>query len=200
MRVRHISTSCILRLLTQKMCDIFHSRSRNFVSTVKGDADICCRVITFFLLKRYVTLQPWPLDFWPWPMIIPGRSRDPSSEVRRFYVPCSRAMSYEVLHSMSLTLCLQQLRMRHITVASFASPSFPSPPIDSSLEGGRLGMTILLVLRWLGGRCLRFIVGTRLQFEMFNIQQNPSQISQYPISQYPRYPNVQSIYTRRTKL
>ena len=60
---------------------------------------------------------------------------------------CSRVMSYEVFQSMSLTLCLQQLRMRRITVPSLASPSFPSPPIDSSLEGARLGMTILLVLR-----------------------------------------------------
>jgi len=40
----------------------------------KVDTTICCLVITLLLLVRYVTL--WP--FWPWSMVIHGRSRGQS--------------------------------------------------------------------------------------------------------------------------
>jgi len=39
------------------------------------DMAIRCLVIALLLLIRYVTLWPWPFTFWPWSVVIHGRSR-----------------------------------------------------------------------------------------------------------------------------
>jgi len=46
------------------------------VSTMfEVDTTIHCLAISLLLLIRYVTLWPWHLAFWPWPVVIRGGSR-----------------------------------------------------------------------------------------------------------------------------
>ena len=42
----------------------------NFVARAKFEVahPICCRLRAFLLLIRYVTLRPWTLTPWPWPL------------------------------------------------------------------------------------------------------------------------------------
>jgi len=50
------------------------------------DTTICCLVIALLLLIHYVTLLPWPLTFWTWPVVIHGGWRGkPLLQVRRSY-------------------------------------------------------------------------------------------------------------------
>ena len=41
----------------------------------EADTTIRCLVIALLLLIRYVTLWPLPLTFWPWSVVVHGRSR-----------------------------------------------------------------------------------------------------------------------------
>jgi len=50
------------------------------------DTTIRCLVTALLLLIRYVTLWSWPLTFWPWSVVIHGRSGgQPLHQVWRSY-------------------------------------------------------------------------------------------------------------------
>jgi len=77
------------------------------------DTTICCLVIAFLLMIRYVTLWPWPLTFWSRSAVIHGWSH--GQHIHQVWKSYDYHIWVVISQRIPLTMHLQPLRMRRIT-------------------------------------------------------------------------------------
>ena len=100
------------------------------------DTTICCLVIAFLLMIRYVTLWPWPLTFWSRSAVIHGWSH--GQHIHQVWKSYDYHIWVVISQRIPLTMHLQPLRMRRITwlmhcVGAIFSHVFEIPSMTRSV-------------------------------------------------------------------
>jgi len=115
LNVCHISTSGLVDLQTYKASCVSPLTIKIFTK-FEVDTTICCLVIAFLLLTRYMILWPWPLTFGPWSLSVHGKSwSTPPPRLKVLHLSVLEFLSSDISRRIPLIMRLQPLRMRCIT-------------------------------------------------------------------------------------